>query len=150
MHKLLLSLAQVWYLLAWVSCFWNHSATLGPLQIGDGMASLGPSEKSLESWLRGEEPESPAGGRAQRLTQSCWKQTEWSRGRSMWETAEGSCQCPCLLVMFLPHSVEALAWDQGRVLKKTMNQNRQGDRKFHLPLQPGVLTYTHPLYSGHV
>ena len=63
-HRLLLSLGQIWPLLAWVRWCWNHSSAPGPLQIG----AVWPSEKSPESWLsQGWGTKAPHGGRAQRF-----------------------------------------------------------------------------------
>ena len=53
---LLLSLAQIWSLLAWVRWCSNHSSAQGPLQIG----TVWPSEKSPEPYsIRAEEPKPP-------------------------------------------------------------------------------------------
>ena len=55
-HRLLLSLAQIWLLLAWVRWCSNHSSARGPIKIG----TVWPSEKSQNrDSVRAKEPKPP-------------------------------------------------------------------------------------------
>ena len=100
-------LAQIWSLLAWVSCCWNHSIASSPLQQGLWGERVYQRRASImtQSAVKNQGLRWRQGLEIGSKSKANWREQK----RSVWETAERlvtwTGQHPCVLAMFLPHSV---------------------------------------------